>query len=179
MKWDRLPVLALLALGALSLGMVFSKAPMLDVDYRTAPGVRAEWARTAVERKEYALAHAWAAVRAKDGPRATILARDSLNAAPMNAYAWLALAWGEALSEREEEARSALDRSYELAPRSMALAQSRVALAQRWWQDLDLKARLALLEEIRIARGLDAHAFNLAAAEEPRLAILHKLALSQ
>jgi hypothetical protein len=29
---------------------------------------------------------------------------------------------------------------------------------------------------VKIARGLDAHAFNLAAIEAPRLAILHRMA---
>ena len=129
--------------------------------------------------KEYALARAWQAVREGDGDRAAVFAHRSLAAAPENAYAWLALAWAEALAGRDNSGIAALERSYALAPRSMPLAPSRAALAQRWWPRLSIERRKALLDEVRIARGLDAHAFNQAAAKAPRLSILHRMAKAE
>ncbi len=157
-------------------GWVLADAPVLKSGYQPVSAPRGEIARLMFDEKEYALAHAWQAVRNSQGDRAAIYARRSLAAAPENAYAWLALAWAEALAGRDEAGIAALERSYHLAPRSMPLAVSRVALAQRWWPQLSVERRTALLEEVRIARGLDAHAFNLAASEAPRLRILHRMA---
>lgn len=159
-----------------AIAWVLADAPVLQSGYQPVAAPRGETARLMFNEKEYALAHAWEAVRAGDGDRAAVFAHRSLAAAPNNAYAWLALAWAEALAGRDDAGIAALERSYALAPRSMPLAVSRVALAQRWWPRLSIERRKALLEEVRIARGLDAHAFNLAAAEAPRLAILHRMA---
>lgn len=158
---------------------VLVDAPILQSGYQPVPAPRGEAARLMFDEKEYALAHAWAAVRDNDGDRAAVYAHRSLAAAPQNAYAWLALAWAEALAGRDEAGVAALERSYKLAPRSMPLAASRVALAQRWWRRLTVDRRRNLLEEVRIARGLDAHAFNQAAAKAPRLSILHRMAQTQ
>ncbi len=160
-------------------GWVLVDAPILQSGYQPVVAPRGEAARLMFNEKEYALAHAWEAVRENDGERAAIYAHRSLAAAPENAYAWLALAWAEALAGRDEAGIAALERSYALAPRSMPLAASRAALAQRWWPRLSLDRRRSLLEEVRIARGLDAHAFNQAAAKAPRLAILHRMAQAQ
>ena len=160
-------------------GWVLAGAPVLQSGYQPVPAPRGDAARLMFNEKEYALAHAWRAVRSGDGDRAAIYAHRSLAAAPNNAYGWLALAWAEALAGRDEAGIAALERSYQLAPRSMPLAPSRVALAQRWWPRLSLERRRSLLEEVRIARGLDAHAFNQAAAQAPRLAILHRMAQAQ
>ena len=160
-------------------GWVFANAPILQTGYQPVPAPPGETARLMFNEKEYALAHAWAAIRQNDGPRAAVYAHRSLAAAPENAYGWLALAWAEALSGQDEAGIAALERSYELAPRSMPLAVSRVALAQRWWPRLSLDQRKALLGEVKIARGLNAHAFNQAAAEAPRLAILHRMARAE
>ncbi len=157
-------------------GWVLAGAPILQSGYRPVPAPPGEAARLMFNEKEYALSHAWAAVRENDGARAAVYAHRSLAAAPENAYAWLALAWAEALAGQDDAGIVALERSYELAPRSMPLAVSRVALAQRWWPLLSVERRTALLDEVRIARGLNAHAFNLAAAEAPRLRILHRMA---
>ena len=160
-------------------GWVLANAPVLQSGYQPVVAPRGEVARLMFDEKEYALAHAWRAVRENDGDRAVVYAHRSLAAAPQNAYAWLALAWAEALAGRDDAGIAALERSYALAPRSMPLAASRVALAQRWWPRLSLERRRSLLEEVRIARGLDAHAFNQAAAQAPRLAILHRMAQAQ
>jgi len=155
---------------------VLVDAPILKSGYQPVPTPTGETAQLMFDEKEYALAHAWDAVRSGDGDRATTYAHRSLAAAPENAYAWLALAWAEAISGDDGAGMAALEQSYQLAPRSMPLAPSRVALAQRWWPQLSVERRHALLEEVRMARGLDAHAFNLAAAEAPRLAILNQMA---
>lgn len=157
-------------------GWVLVDAPVLKSGYQPVPAPRGEVARLMFNEKEYALAHAWQAVRAGDDERAAIYAHRSLAAAPENAYGWLALAWAEALAGRDDAGIAALERSYQLAPRSMPLAVSQVVLAQRWWPRLSVERRKALLSEVKVARGLDAHTFNLAAIEAPRLAILHRMA---
>jgi len=165
----------LLVLGfAAALTFVLANAPKLGPGYRSVDGPRAETPRRMFDEKEYALAHAWSAVRQGD-PRAVYWARRGIAAAPDNAYAWLALAWGLAIDGKEPDARAALDRSYRLAPRSMPLAVGRTALGQRWWPELNPNQRRRLLEEVRIARGLDAHAFNMAAVKAPRLALLYRM----
>ncbi len=160
-------------------GWVLVDAPVLKSGYQPVPAPRGETARLMFNEKEYALAHAWQAVRAGDGDRAATYAHRSLAAAPENAYAWLALAWAEALKGGDDAGIAALERSYQLAPRSMPLAASRVVLAQRWWPKLPLERRRALLDEVKVARGLDAHAFNVAAASAPRLGILHRMARAE
>lgn len=160
-------------------GWVLVDAPVLKSGYQPVPAPRGEAARLMFDEKEYALAHAWQAVRSGDGDRAAIYAHRSLAAAPENAYAWLALAWAEALANRDESGIAALERSYQLAPKSMPLAASRVVLAQRWWPQLPMERRQALLAEVKVARGLDAHAFNIAAAAAPRHGILHRMAHSE
>lgn len=159
---------------AAALSLALARAPVLAPGYRLVEGPRAETARRMFDEKEYALAHAWDAVR-RDDPWAVYWAQRSIAAAPDNAYAWLALAWARAIVGNDADGRAALDHSYKLAPRSMPLAVSRAALAQRWWPDLNPDQRRRLLEEVRIARGLDAHAFNVAAAKAPRLALLHRM----
>ena len=158
---------------------VLSNAPILRSDYAPPFAPRGEAASMAFDQKEYALAHAWDAIRQNEGERALIWAERSLGAAPDNAYAWLALAWAKGLSGDDEGGLAALEQSYRLAPRSMPLAVSRVSLAQEWWPLLTADRRRALLDEVRIARGLDAHAFNIAAKTAPRLALLHRLARTQ
>ena len=70
-------------------GWVLVDAPVLKSGYQPVPAPRGEVARLMFNKKEYALAHAWQAVRAGDGERAAIYAHRSLAAAPENAYGWL------------------------------------------------------------------------------------------
>lgn len=171
--------LILLAAFAGAFGFVLAQAPVMQAEYAPPPLPRGESARIAFDQKEYALAQAWAAIRAEDGEQAAQWAERSLAAGPENAYAWLALAWAKGLGGDDQGGIAALEESYRLAPRSMPLAVSRVTLAQAWWPRLTIERRHAVLEEVRIARGLDAHAFNLAAKDAPRLALLHQLAQAQ
>ena len=172
---NRIPTYFLLLVSAVSLGVAILRAPVMQ----GAPLVEgigaAEAASVMFDRADYALARSWREVRAGDGPAAANWARESVSRAPRSAYAMLALAWGEALSGEDAKSRAALTRTYELAPRSTPLAVSRASLAQRWWPIMDEDERERLLEEVRIARGLDAHAFNLLAEDVPRLKTLYEL----
>lgn len=171
----RWPTYALILLSALSVGAAVARAPVFQgASYPE--GLRlADAASVMFDRSDYALTRSWRAAADGDGEAARDWARRSAAHAPGSAYVALALAWGETLAGDEQAGRAALERSYQLAPRSMPLAVSRVSLAQRWWPDFDEERRRRLLEEIRIARGLDAHGFNLLAAETPRLKSLYAL----
>ena len=176
MSYRLFPIRLLACLLALSLAAIVADAPALKRAYTAAPGPAWAWARTAVDPKAHALAHAWAAIRDEDGRAATRWAVNSLSHGRMNGYGWLALAWARAQEGDAPNARAALAQSYALAPTSMPLAQSRTALAQRWWPEMDSAERHRLLKEVRVARGLDAAAFNRLAEDVPRLAILHQMA---
>ena len=169
----RWPTYLLIAVFALALGAAAARAPIVA----GAPSINglsaAEAASTMFDRSEYALARSWRAARDGDGEEARRWARESLSHAPGNAYAALALAWGETIAGDEEAGREALAQSYRLAPRSTPLAASRVALAQRWWPQMTDEERARLVREVRIARGVDAHRFNLIAVDVPRLKVLH------
>ena len=171
------PTYLLIALFALSLGVVAARAPAFQGAAPVTGMSFAAAAQALFDRADYALARSWAATRRGDGDEATIWAERSLNAAPANAYAALALAWGQARRGEDAAARAALEQSYRLAPRSTPLAMSRAMLAQEWWPEMDEAARRRLLDEVRVARGFDAHAFNLSAEAVPRLAALHDLAM--
>lgn len=172
----RSPTYALIAIFAVTLCVSLFRAPVMHgADVPEGMGW-AEAASTMFDRADYALARSWRAVEAGDGEAARHWARESLDHASGNAYASLALAWGGALSGDDVAARTALAESYRLAPKSQPLAVSRVALAQRWWPEMNDEDRLSLLEEVRIARGLDAHRFNQIAEETPRLRVLHDIA---
>lgn len=167
-------VRALAIVLSLALGAVAARAPALQADYRPVGADWAERARTSIDPKAYALAHASRALAARD-PAAARWARRALERAPGNAYAWLTLAWALALNGEDAGARAALATSYRFAPRSMPLAQSRAALAQRWWPEMPLADRRRLIDETRVARGIDPAAFNRMAALVPRLAAIHRL----
>lgn len=171
-----LPVQLLCALSALAISVSIWRAPVVR---HAAPldGLSAEAAaRVMFDRSEYALERSWRAAAARDGDAAARWAGRSLGHAPVNAYATLALAWAETLRGRDDDARAALERSYAFAPRSIPLAASRVALAQRWWPGMNLAERQRTMAEARVARGLDPQSYNQYASETPRLEAIHRLA---
>ena len=173
--FKRAPLYGLVALLSLALSVAIIRAPIAGgapIPVHLSPEASAD---AMASRSEYALVRSWEAARREDGETASAWAKRSLHASPGNAYAALALAWGEALRGDEAAARDALEESYELAQRSTPLAPSRVALAVRWWPELSDDARARLLEEARVARGLDAHAFNTLASADPRLGAVYDL----
>lgn len=171
---------ALLGLSAASMGFTLARAPIVNgATFADVEGARrGEAARLLFEPAPFASYMARRALGAGNGAGAAIWARRGIARAPHDAYLHLSLAWGEALAGEDEAARAALLRSYELAPRSIALAQSRAALAQKWWPTMAQDERMRLLEEIRVARGFDAAAFNRIAERTPRLRALHDLSAS-
>lgn len=59
---------------------------------------------------------------------AVALARESLALDPGNAGAWAVLAWAHMMVAETDEARVAINRSWELAPHSLSLSSERLAL---------------------------------------------------
>ena len=173
---SRLSFGAFIALFSLALGLSLYRAPILSGAPMIEEMETAEAASVMFDRADYALARSWRASKDGDSEAARRWARESVARSPGNAYAALALAWGETLAGDERAGRDALERSYRLAPRSTPLAVSRVSLAQRWWPEMSDDERERLLVEVRIARGFDAAAFNRLAEETPRLRALFDLA---
>jgi hypothetical protein len=79
-------------------------------------------------------------------------ARRALRDGPASGYAWLMLAWGEALAGRTEEAVAAIEASWRWAPVSANLAHLRTLLASRLWADLPREGRETALAEMPRAR---------------------------
>lgn len=68
-----------------------------------------------------------ALVRAK---RAEELLLQSLNLLPSNAYTWASLAWANAMQDKSENAREAMQISWQLAPYNLALAYDRLGFTE-------------------------------------------------
>jgi hypothetical protein len=152
----------LLALGGLAVAAILQDTPALVPDLRV-EGPRGDWRVGAGDRlydrsaylREQAIAHLQAAARLEDADAALDSARTARDAArrsvqlaPADPYGWLLVAWGETILGNDGVARAALERSWSLAPRSLALAQDRLFVAEA------LGMAASGLEEPAVARSI-------------------------
>lgn len=101
-------------------------------------------------------------------------ARTMLSFSPANGYGWVALAWAAERRGGRAEAKALLALSRAWSPHSRDMALARVMLEMRWWEDLGLARREALLDELMLARWVPER--RTAMERSPRLGAIWSLA---
>jgi hypothetical protein len=140
------------------------------------------------ESKAYDLAAAWNSIlesrngsnsaRLDSADEAEWYARAALARSPGDAYAWLALAWSAELAGKRDEARVALETSWQWAPNSGNLSLLRSLLASHYWPDLPPESRILALRDMRLAHAGAKRDYQALMQKHPRFGLLDRFSRS-
>jgi len=169
---------ALLALGIANIFFILGQSPVVDERLRLADeggewrmrggGLLYEKSAYLRERSVDFLIRAADEDAAGDALATARVARDaaraSVEAGPADPSAWLLLSWSQMLLGNDTAALQALERSWSLAPQSLALASDRLLLAETLGllnaSDVDPALLAAVKRDVVLLKSADPNAFE-------------------